>query len=208
MTLDRLAAILPYVAAGVLLALSLITTGHAILYKREPRASVSWAGVILLVPVAGAILYFLFGINRIHRKAVSLRRRRKPLEGLPPGSVCTQDDLCRALSPELAHLAPVARVAEAISGRPLLSGNRVTPLVNGEEAYPEMLQAIEGASRSVSLLAYIFEVDEVGRKFVDALARAKGRGADVRVLIDDVGSDDAAEESLSVAGVRVARFHP
>lgn len=208
MELERLVGLLPYVAGLLVLGLSFVTAGHAVLYKRDPRASVSWAGFILLVPLFGAIFYVLFGINRIQRRAASLRRRRKQLEDLEQYSICSQGDLCRCLSHELEHLAPVARVAEAITRRALLTGNRVTPLFNGEEAYPAMLEAIDGASRSVSLLAYIFEKDELGQKFVDALARAKGRGAEVRVLIDDVGSDDEAEGALGDAGVTVARFHP
>ena len=208
MVLERLSAWLPYLAGFLLLTLGLVTACHAILYKRDPRASVSWSGVILLVPLVGPILYLLFGINRIQRKAVSLRRRRKRVEGLTAGGICTQEDLFRGLSPEFVHLAPVARVAESITGRPLLLGNRVTALYNGEEAYPEMLAAIGKASRSVSLLAYIFELDVVGQKFVDAIVEARKRGAEVRILIDDVGSDDAVEDALAAGGVTVSRFHP
>lgn len=207
MLLERLAVWLPYVAAALLLALGLVTAGHAVLYKRDPRASVSWSGVILLVPLFGPILYLLFGINRIQRKAVSLRRRRKPVEGLESKALCTQEALSQAMTPEMAHLAPVARVAEAITGAPLFLGNRVTPLFNGEEAYPAMLEAIQGASKSVALTVYIFEVDEAGQKFVEAISAAKKRGVEVRVLIDDVGSDNAAELALATEGVRVARFH-
>ncbi len=208
MALERLLPFLPYVAGFLVLGLSLVAAAHAVLYKRDPRASVSWAGVILLMPLFGAIFYVLFGINRIRRRAASLRRRRKPLDGLDPGVMCTADELCRALTPEFAHLGPVSRVAGAITGRPLLEENRVTPLVNGEEAYPAMLAAIDAAARSVSLLAYIFERDDVGRKFIEALERAKGRGVEIRVLIDDVGSDDGVEGALASAGVRVMRFHP
>src|SRR5438093_567311 len=136
MELERLAVYLPYVATVMVLALSLVTAGHAVLYKRDPRAAVSWTGFILLVPVGGAIFYVLFGINRIQRKAMGLRRRRKRLDRAASARVCTQEELCRDLSSEYEHLAPVASVAEAITGRPLLEGNRVTPLVNGEEAYP------------------------------------------------------------------------
>jgi cardiolipin synthase len=208
MALERFAWVLPYVAGGIALMLSLVAAGHAILYKRDSRAAVSWAGLILLVPVFGALLYVSFGINRIYRRAQSLRRRRKPLERSAASKACAEEKLRQDLTSEGAQLAPVARVAERITGRPLLEGNRITPLVNGEEAYPEMLSAIDGASGSIALTAYIFELDEEGRKFVDALARAKARGAEVRVLIDDVGSDDEVEEALGSARVPVARFNP
>lgn len=195
-------------AGAVSLGMSLTAAAHAILWKRDPRAAVSWTGVILLVPFGGAIFYFLFGINRVQRRAVSLRRRRRKIEAGGPPEVCTPDELCRDLTPEFAHLAPISRVAESITGYPLLEHNRVQPLINGEQAYPEMLAALDGAARSISLAAYIFDLDEEGRKFVDALVRAKARGVEARVLVDDAGSNRQVEYALAAAGIKVSRFHP
>jgi cardiolipin synthase A/B len=208
MPLSPIVPFLPYIAGIAILSLSIVAALHAVLYKRDPRASVSWAGVILLVPLLGALLYVAFGINRIRRRAATLRQRRRRLEREGSTSVCSDERLRGRLSPSLAHLAPIARVGQAITGRPLLEGNRVSPLINGEQAYPEMLQAIAGASRSVSLLAYIFELDEVGKQFVEALVLAKERGVEVRVLLDDVGSEHAVSAALALGGVKEARFHP
>jgi cardiolipin synthase len=164
--------------------------------------------VILLIPVGGAIFYFLFGINRIRRRAASLRRRRLPVEPGGVSEVCLPEELSRGLTPDFVHLAAVARVAESITGAPLLKDNRVSPLFNGEEAYPAMLEAIRGASGSVGLSSYIFERDEAGQKFIDALREAKSRGVEVRVLLDDAGSDRKAERALLAGSVAVSRFHP
>jgi cardiolipin synthase len=71
---------------------------------------------------------------------------------------------------------------------PLTTGNRVTPLQNGDEAYPAMLEAIDSASASIGLSTYIFDSDPAGAQFTDALDRAVRRGVDVRVLIDTVGA--------------------
>ena len=46
-----------------------IAAVHALIYKRDHRAALGWIGVILLFPVAGPLLYFLFGINRLRTKA-------------------------------------------------------------------------------------------------------------------------------------------
>jgi cardiolipin synthase len=74
-----------------------------------------------------------------------------------------------------------------------------------------MLEAIEGARRTVALSTYIFDRDESGLRFVDALAAAKDRGVAVRVLIDDVGarySRPPIDRDLAARGVRTARFMP
>src|SRR5690606_22087053 len=118
----------------------------------------------------------LFGVNRVQRRAARMRgtflhRRPAPsLEQTLPGT----------------HLAPLARLVGAVSERPLVAGNAVEPLVDGREAYPAMLEAIDGAQRSIALASYIFHADGIGERFVDALAAARDRGVAVRVLIDDV----------------------
>ena len=74
-----------------------------------------------------------------------------------------------------------------------------------------MLEAIECAGRSLFLSTYIFETNDTGRRFIDALARAAGRGTDVRVSIDGTGelySIPRAGTLLKRRGVRVARFLP
>ncbi len=65
-----------------------------------------------------------------------------------------------------------------------ISGNVVTPMVNGEAAYPQMLAAIENARCSISLATYYFANDKVGDLFCGTLAAAVARGVKVRVLID------------------------
>ncbi|MDX1384888.1 MAG: phospholipase D-like domain-containing protein, partial [Thermoanaerobaculia bacterium] len=90
-------------------------------------------------------------------------------------------------------------------------GNRVTPLRGGDEAYPEMLDAIAGASRSVLLSTYIFDHDRAGTRFLEALAAAGDRGVEVRVLIDSVGarySRPRMPRKLAARAVPVAEFLP
>jgi cardiolipin synthase len=199
---------LPYILLAASLVLSLLTSVHAILHKRDPRAAVSWTGLIWLVPVGGALLYVTFGVNRIARRAGKLRQRRKPIERFAASMVCQEPDLRRMLGPEYEHLSSVAKVAEKLTGRPLLGGNQVSMLVNGEQAYPAMLEAIQKAQKSVVLLAYIFDNDPTGRLFTGALSDAKLRGCSVRVLVDYVGSHGAVAHALRAAGVPVAIFLP
>jgi cardiolipin synthase len=105
----------------------------------------------------------------------------------------------------------LAELVGRIVDQPLVAGNRLEPLVDGDEAYPQMLAAIEGARRSVSLSTYIFDSDATGRRFQRALGAAVGRGVEVRVLIDGVGarySFPPARRELRSLGVPVAIFLP
>lgn len=194
-------------AASVLLPL--LAAAHAVLYKRDVRAAIGWVGLIILVPVFGAVLYVLLGINRIRRRAAA----RSP-EALGPSGGGPRPLPEAALSARLgeaAHLAALAHLGSRINPLPLLEGNCVRPLVNGDEAYPAMLEAIARAERSVGLSTYIFDCDPAGEKFLDALAQATRRGVEVRVLIDAVGarySWPGMDTALRRAGVRTARFMP
>lgn len=200
-----------YIAVILTLALALAASMHAILYKRDSRAAVSWVGLIWLVPVAGAVLYALVGVNRIRRRAVDLRGQGPRLSGAYAVALGADQVLASALDPRHAHLVTLGRAVDRVTQRPLTRGNAVTPLVNGEEAYPAMLDAIRGATRGLVLSTYIFDRDEVGAGFTDALADAVQRGVAVRVLVDGIGARYSWPPiigSLRERGVEVARFIP
>ena len=174
-------------------------TADVLLTKSDVRAALGWIAAAWLSPILGGLLYFLFGINRVTRRALKLSRHRSraawPGTGAPPD-----------LADNIAQLAAIS--AKVIGGE-LAGGNRITPLAGGDEAYPQMLAAISGAARGVVLASYIFRDDEAGGKFVDALIAAKARGVEVRVLLDSVGTGYLFSPILARlrrGGVRCERF--
>lgn len=202
----------PHVAAVLTVLVSVLASGHAVLRKRDVRAAVSWVGLIWLVPILGAALYLLLGINRIRRRARSLTLRQEHGR-FPPGpspTPLTPPALAESL-PTAAHLTSLARVVDSVVHRPLLPGNHVTVLESRTNAYPSMLEAISQARVSLSLCSYIFDNDMAGRRFVEALGEAVRRGVEVRVLVDALGSRytwPPITRRLRRAGVRAARFLP
>jgi cardiolipin synthase A/B len=185
---------------------------HALLHKRDPRSQLGWLLLCLLVPVAGGIAYWTIGNNRIRTRA-----RRWQERGL--FDIRIDDQSFEQASAKLsahhpkraATLEALLSISRRVTQRPLLRGSRVEPLFNGEQAYPAMLEAIREARESVYLCTYIFDTDPAGREFIDALAAARDRGVDVRVLIDAIGerySHPRATRLLRKRGVRSARFLP
>jgi cardiolipin synthase len=186
---------------AAVIALALVASGHAIIYKREARSAALWVIVIWLVPALGPFLYALLGINRVQRRAARMRagiERYRSLPRLPPGEPG-------------AHFAPLARLVGNIVERPLLPGNALEALVDGANAYPAMLEAIGSARTSIVMSSYIFDGVGIGAHFVQALGDAAQRGVAIRVLIDDVDarfSWTSAVKPLRRAGVPVAVFNP
>ncbi len=192
-------------------ALAIGVTVHAVLWKRDSRAVIAWVGLAWLAPIVGPCVYLCLGINRIERKAVSLkqpeswnleRQTKLTLEDREQGDAFLRDH------PNLVGLAQAGR---ALTGLPVVPGNKVDPLIDGDQAYPAMLEAIAQAKRSVALLSYIFDSDQAGRAFLDALVKARERDVQVRVLIDDVGSKysrPSMVRHLKNAGLTAASFLP
>lgn len=94
---------------------------------------------------------------------------------------------------------------------PVYRGGSVELLQNGDRFYPAMLEAIAGARDTVNFAVYIFEPDEVGRRFMDAFIERARAGVEVRVLVDGFGSLKLRKRhrrELLDAGVRLERFRP
>jgi cardiolipin synthase len=191
--------------------LAFAAAGHALLNKRDPRAALGWIAVSLMFPLIGPILYFLFGINRVKTRARKLDQRaayRIDVFDDPPETKEQAPPTSLSMPPESID---IAKISDSISRWPLVGGNRVKMLQNGEQAYPEMIQAIDTAEQRLFLTTYIFETNHSGRWFIDALVRAANRGVDVRVIIDGIGelySIPRARTLLKRNGVRVSRFIP
>ncbi len=195
----------------VILSLELLAAGHAVLYKRDSRATIGWVGLILLTPLVGALLYWMLGINRIHRRAKLRRVGETSSEPRNDSHVAASELIAGTLGYDSRHLHRLIELARNATARPLLEGNHVEPLVNGDEAYPAMLQAIDSARQSITMASYIFDNDRVGKLFAHAISEAQKRGVDVRVLIDDIGSRytfPSVVHTLKKAGVRTATFMP
>jgi cardiolipin synthase len=185
--------------AGGGLVAAVAASGHALLYKRRPQSAFGWIALCFTLPLAGAALYYLFGINRVKTRARKLLTRH-------PVEVCPTEHV-GAPPP---GLEPLGRLGHAITHLPLTTGNGVGVLHN-EQAFPAMLAAIRGATRRVFMSTYIFDTGPLGREFIAALAEAAARGVDVRVLLDGIGelySLPRAGVLLHRQGVRVARFLP
>lgn len=218
MELFALEEILPLMVAFAAVAIPVLASYHIIDSKDDVRAAIGWAGLVWLVPFVGTILYLLFGINRIRRKAARVRRHRgtEQLEGQAEDQAEAGPGDGEALS--LDHLLPgasdamkaQARMMDRITRLQLTAGNQIHHLDSGDEAYPEMLKAIGEAQKSIALATYIFDYDRAGRQFVEALKAAVERGVEVRVLIDGVGEMyhfPSSWRMLRRAGVPVQRFN-
>jgi cardiolipin synthase A/B len=208
MDFNVLAELWPALVAIGTIVISVLASSHALLHKRDTRSAVAWVGFVWFVPVVGAILYVLLGINRIRRAAQALRPK-KGVAALPPLRRTGTSNV--QLAPGAEHLRPQVALGDRMAHRPALPGNKLEPFDGGAAAYPRMLAAIENGKTSITLCTYIFDNDSVGSRFVEALAAAAARGVQVRVLIDAIGarySRRPIHRYLRQRGIRTELFLP
>jgi cardiolipin synthase len=94
---------------------------------------------------------------------------------------------------------------------PLVNGNRITTLVNGDRYFPQMLAAINAAQRTINLETYVYWSGDVAEQFCAALSEAARRGVTVNVMLDAYGAGKMNPEfrqRLKDAGVKLAIYHP
>jgi cardiolipin synthase A/B len=105
------------------------------------------------------------------------------------------------------HLA----VEESITGTPLVLGNQVDLLIDGEETYAAMFKAIREAKDHINMETFIIEDDDTGRAFADALIERQLNGVQVNLIYDSFGALNTPRaffDRLTANGVKVLEFNP
>lgn len=196
-----------FIFAAILTFIALV---HALLRARQPQAALGWVLAIIFIPYAGAITYLIFGVNRVDSRAARLLR--KVVEARQAVLQSGQITISGIASAAEIRAAPADILNVGVanpSAMLLLGGNNFTPLVNGENAYPVMLEAINKAQKEVFLCTYIFQGKRYAQDFSNALLAAKKRGVDVRLLVDGIGvfpTWNKPWRHLHKEGVKVAHF--
>ena len=121
---------------GLHVAFAALAAGHALLRKADPRSATGWILTCWVFPLAGPLLYLLFGVNRVRRRARLLRSGIAAIRDVdqPP----TSDDLA----------AQLTRIGDAVTQWSRVPGNAIESLENGENAFPRMLSAIDEIGRA------------------------------------------------------------
>jgi cardiolipin synthase A/B len=103
------------------------------------------------------------------------------------------------------------RTSSNLLGPPLVNGNRVTTLLNGDQAFPAMLDAIRAAKHSVTFEGYIFWSGEIAQRFADAFSERARAGVPIHLVLDWLGSkkmDGKHLKQMRQAGVEIVRYRP
>ena len=98
---------------------------------------------------------------------------------------------------------------EAHTDAPIMAGNRVDVLLNGDETFPVMLRDIKSARQTITFAQYLYEDGVLARQFAEAFAERCRAGIKADILLDDHGSGQTSGEIIALmrdAGCRVEFF--
>lgn len=182
--------------------LGLLCAFDAVLYGRTPQGTIAWCMGLLLLPIVTIPMYLVFGARRF---SGYVRARRKERSGLSRvGEACNV-----AIAPWMVRPGPFPDLAlDRLGLTAPTSGNALELLVNGEATFERMLGDIDQAQEYVLIQFFIFRDDELGRRFEEAIRRARGRGVQVYVLYDLVGTPRITRlrEALKRLGAEIHAF--
>ncbi len=178
---------------------------------RSGSKTLAYVLFIILVPLVGILFYFSFGVNYRKRKLYSKKLikdkilRQKINLRIQQYSEQVRDS---AIFPK-SHQR-LSGFIESCKASPLTGNNSVTLLINGEEKFPALLEALKTATSHIHLEYYIYEGDITGNAIADILIQKAQQGVAVRFLYDDFGSHSLGKKfllRLRDAGVETAPFY-
>lgn len=98
---------------------------------------------------------------------------------------------------------------EAHTDAPIVGGNRIEILLNGDETFPAILRDIGGAKATITFAQYLYEDGSIAREMAEAFAERCRAGVKADILLDSYGSSNAPSAMIGMmrdAGCQVEFF--
>ncbi|GJM27929.1 MAG: cardiolipin synthase 2 [Cyclobacteriaceae bacterium] len=185
---------------------------QVLLSTKDSGKALAYLMLVIFIPVIGISFYFLFGLNywkkRKYKNKIS--QNKNILDQVKTGIVDYDKSAILDSDHPMAEHIELSSMLVRDLGSPLTKGNKVKLLNNGEEKFPELIQAIEEAKHHIHLQYYIYRYDKIGTTIIELLIEKAKAGVKVRLIYDDFGSpsiDKETKKRMQDAGAAVYPFH-
>ncbi len=186
--------------------MGLISSVHAVMGTRTAQGAIAWIISLNTFPYLAVPAYWVLGRSRF-RGYVTARQNVDHLADQLSDDLATRVE---ALRVRLDDERGVTLAAERLAEIPLLRGNRVDLLIDGEATFDSIIEGVDSAKETILFQFYIVKDDELGKRIQAHLIDRAKAGVRVYFLFDEIGSHQlpaAYEEDLRRAGVQVTHFH-
>ncbi|MGN7513011.1 MAG: cardiolipin synthase [Allomuricauda sp.] len=168
------------------IATSVWAIGAIIYHGRRPSRSISWALAIIILPFLGAILYYLFGMNRRKFKFYNTKEFEKRNKFAQP-NISEQEKFLAHFDDDIRK-ERLNRLIQASSSTTAKSSNKVSVLQDGGETFNVLFKAMEEAQKFIHVQYYILERGTLLDKMLDLFERKIKEGVEIRIIYDSLGS--------------------
>ena len=170
---------------------------HAVTSARTAQGAAGWVVLLIMAPYFGVPMYLFLGHYKFKGYLIARRGSEDVCEGMRT--------LKTANTPKESPSFP-SRVFEKISEMPVVRGNDMTLLIDGQATFDAIFAAIDRAQTYVLIQFYTIHDDALGQALQARLIAAAARGVTVRLMTDAVGSTKlprSYHQHLRDAGVQV-----
>ena len=181
--------------------------------NRKPVQTISWLLVLLLIPVAGLIIYIFFGQN-LRKVKLFDRKKIRDIDHIKKIGVRQIMDLQQDKIPLSEKVKDKQHIITMLlnNNKSLLTeNNEVTVLNDGESTFESIIEELEKAQSFIHISYYIFEEGEIADRIKEVLKRKAAEGVEIRLIYDAVGSWGLSGRfirELKKAGIKVRSFMP
>ena len=186
--------------------------GTILLENRNPIKAMAYILLLIFLPIVGLVVYYYLGRDLRKRKRFTFKGSRD--ESLMLRYWENKRPEIEQMQVELRHLIASKQEISAMLLNTMHSlltrNNRVKILLNGEQKFPAVMDALRQAQHHIHMEYYIFAVDSVGNAVIDILIERLLAGVEVRFIYDDLGCDNMGEitSRLKEHGAEVYAFSP
>ncbi len=181
--------------------------GVVVSENRNPVKTLAWITVLLLLPIAGIVLYLFFGRSLKHIRMISRKKRHKLTQGDDIKHLLQSSGAAQANIPK--QWLPMVKLVNSVKGSPYLANNEVEIFTNGKDKFDAFKRDLLAAKSYIHIQYYIIENDKIGNEIGNILREKVRQGVKVRVLYDHVGSfhfDMSYFKKLRRDGIDVSPF--
>ncbi len=198
--------ILGVAVAGFFYVSGIVLAVDAIMTVRTSQGSIAWIVSLLTFPYVAVPLYWVFGRSKYRGYIDARRTESKDMQPIIDRVVPELPEFVVHL--EESHMN--FRAMEELAAMPFTRYNDAKLLIDGEEIFAAIFEAIESAREYVLAQFFIIKDDQLGREFQAALMRKARAGIRVYLLYDEIGCirlPGSYLRELKDAGVDVSPFN-
>ena len=201
-----------YTVLVIYLVILILISLRIIYETRSTNKTLAYLLFCIFIPVVGIGFYVTFGINywRLKRYGKKATSDKKILDQLQQNILQYNTVALKANDDAVMQNAELSTMLLKDLGSPLTANNKVKLLINGEEKFKELLQAIREAKHHIHVEYYIYEYDKIGSELIELLIIKAKEGVKVKMIYDDFGSPtikSKTEKRMQDAGVEIFPFH-